>query len=61
MMCTLTATMSPRTSRKPIDTAVVGTPRAAAETGSSESNRSGRHMSTSAMSAMALIAMRRPS
>ena len=47
MMCTLTATMSPSSSMNPSDTAVVGTPRAAADCGSSESKRSGRQISSS--------------
>ena len=53
MMWTLTATTSPSSSMKPSETAVVGTPRAAADCGSSESKRSGRQMTSSPTSAAA--------
>ena len=51
MMWTLTATTSPSSSMKTSDTAVVGTPRAAADCGSSESKRSGRQMTSRPTSA----------
>ena len=61
MMCTLTATMSPSRSMKVSETAVVGTPRAAADCGSSESKRSGRQISSIPSRTNALIAMSQPS
>ena len=55
MMWTLTATMSPSSSMNASETAVVGTPRAAADCGSSESKRSGRQISSIPSSTNALM------
>ena len=61
MMWTATATMSPSRSMNPSEIAAVGTPRAAADCGSSESKRSGRQMSRMPASTSTLITISHPS
>ena len=61
MMCTATATTSPSSSMNPRDTATVGTPRAAADCGSSESKRRGRQIISRATSTNPQITISQPS
>lgn len=60
MMCTLTATIRPSSTMNSRLTTRVGTPRAAADSGSSESKRSGFHMSSRPTSTTMLMPSSQP-